>query len=57
MRNIIKNVVMRNIVAVRQQKAKPGLKDMIMAFLKVQYKRNEKIREKIKEKVVNVYER
>ena len=53
---ILKNVVMRRIVEIRIEKAKPGLKDMIMASLKQKYEKDEKIREKMKVKVMELYE-
>ena len=53
---ILKNVVMRRIVENRIEKAKPGLKDMIMASLKQKYEKDEKIREKMKVKVMELYE-
>lgn len=47
---------MREIVMKRQLKAKPGLKDMIMEYVAHQDQKDEKIRNKIKQKVLNVYE-
>jgi hypothetical protein len=47
---------MRRIIEIRNEKAKPGLKDMIMESLKKKYQKDEKIRDKMKRKVMELYE-
>ena len=46
---------MRRISEIRAEKSKPGLKDMIMQSLKKKYEKDEKIREKMKKKVMEIY--
>ena len=51
-----KNFVMRRLDKIRKQKAKPSLKDMIMASLKEKNKQDEKVRAILKGKVLDMYE-
>lgn len=51
-----KNVVMRRLEEIRKEKAKPSLKDMIMESLKKKNKKDEKLREMLKKKVMEMYE-
>lgn len=48
---------MKRIMEIRAEKSKPGLKDMIMLSLKQKYEKDEKIREKMKQRVIELYEK
>jgi hypothetical protein len=55
--NILKNVVIRRISEIRAQKAKPSLKDMISTYLKMKGEKDERARIRIKEQVLQIYEK
>jgi len=54
--NTFKNVVMRRLQEIRQLKARPSLKDKIMEIMKKKNEKDERARNKIKEKVLEMYE-
>jgi hypothetical protein len=53
---LFKNIVLLKVEQVRIKKSKPGLKEMIMQSLKQKNKKDEKMREILKKKVLEVYE-
>ena len=55
--NTLKNVVIRRITEIRALKAKPSLKDMIDMYLKKKGEKDERARIRIKEQVLQIYEK
>ena len=51
-----KNFVLRRIDDIRIKKSKPGLKELIMNSLKQKNKKDQKIRDYLKKKVLEIYE-
>lgn len=56
MTNILKNVVARRLSEIRAVKAKPSLKEMITAYLNKMNDKDERARNRIKDKVLTMYE-
>jgi hypothetical protein len=55
--NCLKNVVIRRITEIRVEKAKPSLKDMISMYMKKKGEKDERARIRIKEQVLQIYEK
>lgn len=51
-----KNMAMRRVIEIKREKAKPGIKQAIQISLKQKAERDEKIRKKLKKKIMEMYE-
>ena len=55
--NINKNIVMRRIIEIKREKAKPGLKEAIQLTIRRKQEQDEKLRRRLKKKVMAMYEK
>jgi hypothetical protein len=56
LRNIQKNVVLKRIFEIRAEKLRPGLIDAIQIHLQQKTERDQRIRKKLKNKIMKMYE-
>jgi hypothetical protein len=49
-------MAMRRVIEIKREKAKPGIKQAIQISLKQKAEREEKIRRKLKKKIMEMYE-
>ena len=54
--NKFKNVVLRKLTEIRIEKSKPSLKSMIQTYLVKQREKDERARQRVKDKVLGIYE-
>jgi len=54
--NRFKNVVLRKLTEIRIEKSKPSLKSMIQTYLVKQREKDERARQRVKDKVLGIYE-
>ena len=53
---MLKNIVIRMLDKIKQDKAKPSMKDMIQLYMDKKQEKDERARIRIKEQVLEIYE-
>lgn len=54
--NMLKNIVIRMLEKIREEKQKPSMKDMIQFYMLRQQEKDERARIRLKENVLKIYE-